>query len=288
MISSNILRSVSFVLVLAAMSAAVVHADESEHMTRSEPDKSAYTLFNPTPREYMRPLSADRPDTTESPHTVDAGHFQVEMSFFDYGRDGRSGTRSISVAPTNLKIGLLNNVDLQLGIEPWTRVDTPQGDGKGFGNLVLHSKINLWGNDEGDTAFAVMPWISIPTADSSLGRTNHVEGGIIFPLGIELPYEFSLGLMAEFDFVRNDRDSGYDTEFLHTVVLGRSLIGDLAGFVEYIGISPLDGGGTYRAACSFGLTFALSEDVQLDCGTTLGITDNVDDYHIFAGITWRY
>ena len=42
-------------------------------------DKSIYTLFHPTPREWMREMSTDRPDQTESPNTVDAGHFQVEL-----------------------------------------------------------------------------------------------------------------------------------------------------------------------------------------------------------------
>ena len=31
------------------------------------PDKSGYTLFNPTPEEYMREISPDRPDKTEQP-----------------------------------------------------------------------------------------------------------------------------------------------------------------------------------------------------------------------------
>ena len=43
------------------------------------PDKSHYHLFNPTPRELMREFNTDRPDKTESPYTVDAGHFQFEM-----------------------------------------------------------------------------------------------------------------------------------------------------------------------------------------------------------------
>ena len=53
----------------------------------SQADKSDYNLFNPTPRELMREMSTDRPDTTESPYTVDAGHYQVEMSFVDYVHD---------------------------------------------------------------------------------------------------------------------------------------------------------------------------------------------------------
>ena len=54
-------------------------------------DKSQYHLFNPTPLNLMREMSTDRPDTTESAYTVDAGHYQIEMSFFDYGRDRSDG-----------------------------------------------------------------------------------------------------------------------------------------------------------------------------------------------------
>lgn len=41
------------------------------HSDQSRVDKTNYTLFNPTPREFMREMSTDRPDVTESPITVD-------------------------------------------------------------------------------------------------------------------------------------------------------------------------------------------------------------------------
>jgi hypothetical protein len=34
-------------------------------------DKSQYSLFNPTPERLLRDMTTDRPDTTESPFTVD-------------------------------------------------------------------------------------------------------------------------------------------------------------------------------------------------------------------------
>src|SRR5262245_32432486 len=80
------------------------------------PDKWGYTLFGPTPRELMRPMSTDRPDQTESPYTVDAGHFQVEMhhvnALFDHDQSGDGDVRTIDygLAVLNLKAGLLNNV----------------------------------------------------------------------------------------------------------------------------------------------------------------------------------
>src|SRR5712671_4686897 len=50
----------------------------------SEIDKSVFNLFNPTPTPYLRDLIVDGPGATDSPYTVDAGHFQVEMAFVSY------------------------------------------------------------------------------------------------------------------------------------------------------------------------------------------------------------
>ena len=47
-------------------------------------DKSAYTLWHPTPRALLRELTTDRPDKTESPYTVDAGHVQIEADLVNY------------------------------------------------------------------------------------------------------------------------------------------------------------------------------------------------------------
>src|SRR5687768_14901434 len=67
--------------------------------------KQAFTLFDPTPKHLMREMSTDRPDTTESPFTVDAGHFQVELSLFDYAYDDHEGgsAETFAILPTNLK-----------------------------------------------------------------------------------------------------------------------------------------------------------------------------------------
>ena len=128
------------------------------------PDKSRFTLWNPTPRPLMRELSADRPDKTESAYTVDAGHFQVEMDLvaysYDHDRSGGNDTRTEAwaIAPMNLKLGLLNDVDLQLMIETYNQVRTEdQVAGttehqSGFGDVTLRLKRNLWGNDGGRTA----------------------------------------------------------------------------------------------------------------------------------------
>src|SRR4051812_17686283 len=82
--------------------------------------KSGYTLFNPTPKSLMREMSTDRPDATESPYTVDAGHLQVELSLAEYATD--AGTEEWDVLPTNIKVGVLNNVDVQFVLQPYVDI----------------------------------------------------------------------------------------------------------------------------------------------------------------------
>src|SRR5438477_5692131 len=79
----------------------------------AQPDKSEFNLFHPTPTSLLREFSTDRPDQTESPYTLDAGHFQVEMDILNYGYDRytplRDNTRfeHVSIGTLNLKVGLL-------------------------------------------------------------------------------------------------------------------------------------------------------------------------------------
>ena len=257
-------------------------------------DKSRYTLLNPTPRDEMRELSADRPDVTESPYTVDAGHVQLELSFVDFVYDDEDGvrTRAFTIAPFNLKLGLLNNVDLQLVVDPYTEADVEVDDGgdetfDGFGDTQFRLKVNLWGNDGGQSAFAIMPYVKLPTGSDDI-TNDHVEGGIIFPYATDgLPAGFSLGLMAEFDVVYDDDDDDYEVEFLHTASLERELFGSLSGYVEYIGLAPFDGDSDYQALVGTGVKYPLSDDVQLDAGVILGLTDDADDFNAFAGMTVR-
>src|SRR5205809_175428 len=55
-------------------------------------DKRAFNLFHPTPAKYLREMTRDGPGATDSPYTVDAGHFQVEMDLVSYTHDSDSSS----------------------------------------------------------------------------------------------------------------------------------------------------------------------------------------------------
>ena len=187
--------------------------------------------------------------------------------------------------PTNLKAGLLNNVDLQVVLTPYAEQSGDGPGASGFGDTQLRLKVNLWGNDAGATALAVMPYVQIPTGDDAFS-SGDTEGGVIVPLLIGLPDNAALTVMAELDFVRDSRDAGYELQFLHTASYGRDLSGRVGGYVEYIGLLP-EGGGDYAAAAGTGLMYAVNDDVQLDAGVTVGLNEAADDLRVFAGVSFR-
>ena len=260
-------------------------------------DKSKYTLFDPTPREWMRELQTDRPDKTESPFTVDAGHFQVEADILNYAYDRHNAARTdtrvetVSIAPMNLKVGLRNDVDLQLGLETYLSVrthDLASGTvqrNRGFGDVLLRAKWNAWGNDGGATAFGVMPYLKLPTNQDNL---NSAEGGVILPFALELPAGWSMGLMTQLDLIRDVNGSGYHPEFLNSITFGHDIVGNLAGYVEFFSAASTESGADWVGTLDVGLTFGLTEDIQLDGGVNIGVTRAADDINPFIGISWRF
>lgn len=273
-----------FVLVLLLPSAAMAA------------DKSAYSLFRRTPESLLRELSTDRPDLTESPYTVDAGWWQIELDVANYSRDHDRAdgvdvkSTGLSLAVINLKIGLTSAIDLQTIIEPYTRgraddrVNGVRAHGSGFGDITSRLKINLWGNDGGESALALLPYIKWPANQHGLGN-DFIEGGLIVPYARELPGGWSMGAMTELDIVRNESDSGFTAEWFNTLTFGHDIAGDLGGYVE---LAALLRSGREIATFDFGLTYAIGRHVQLDCGANLGLTTAADDLTVFAGLSTRF
>jgi hypothetical protein len=247
--------------------------------------ESGYFLWNPTPREAMREMSTDRPDTTESPYTLDAGHFQAESEIASL--TGDAGTRSLAVMVTNLKLGVTDFIDLQLVLCPYERgwqqgTDVEQG----FGDATVRVKLNLWGDDAGSTAFAFMPFVKLPTAGSDTGN-GMLEGGLISVIGVALPAEVSMAFMAELDVVA-DEARDYGTELLLSATSSRALFDPLGGFAELTARRPLSSSGAVAAGFDTGLTYAVTSDVVIDTGVNVGLTEAADDFRAFLGGSFRY
>ena len=285
------MRALAFAMIAAAAAASPASAQPV--------DKSGYSLTNPTPNDALRELSTDRPDKTESPYTVDAGHFQIELDFLTYTRDfDRSAgqnlrSETIGVVPVNLKLGLNNDTDLQLLIDPYVRqtvtnrATLARERASGVGDVTLRLKRNLWGNDGGRTALALMPFVRLPTSSNGIG-TGAVEFGLIVPLAIGVSDQVGIGLMTEIDMLERSDDSGYAATFINSATASFALSDRLGAYAELFTERSTERGARWIVTGDIGLTFAVTDNLQLDGGVNLGITDSADDLELFVGLSRRF
>ena len=243
-------------------------------------------------------MATDRPDQTESPYTVDPGHVQVEMDFvhatFDRapGAGGNSRLVAWSVAPVNVKLGLLNRVDLQFVIDTYAgvrvedRTAARTDKASGLGNVATRLKVNFWGNDGGRTAFGMMAFVRWPLPASRL-RNGRTEGGLIFPFAVSVADGWDVGAMTELDLLASPA-GGYDTQLVNSVTVGRSLTERLGMYVEILAAGGFQRGSRRLAQLDVGWTYALRDTIHFDCGTNFGLTASAPTARPFAGLSLRF
>jgi hypothetical protein len=198
----------------------------------------AYTLFNPVPKLAMREMETDRPDITESPYTVDAGHIQYETDLYRLQREkGTLSTKHTHLFNQgNLKIGLLHSTSIQFGFQTYVSErerDLQSGElskGHGIGDIDICIKQNLTGDDGGNFSIAVLPYLKFPTARYT--AESKYEGGIIVPMLLRLPGEWNLGSQLEADKLMDSEENGMHTELLQSLSIGHDIIKHLEGIGE--------------------------------------------------------
>ena len=114
------------------------------------------------------------------------------------------------------------------------------------------------------------------------------EGGVIFPLAVKLPHDFDLGLETAVSCLHDENGPDNHADFINSATVGHVLIGKLSGFVEFYSDISAEPHSGWVGTVDAGLTFAVTENVRLDCGCNFGVTAAADDFNPFAGITWRF
>ena len=259
-------------------------------------DKGGYTLFNPAPDAALRPFSPDRPTKSNGPLTVDAGRFQYETDLVSYQHSNVGGvsTRTYAALDPTLKVGLTRRVDLELQFNGYTntRVSDP-GTGStlsradGAGDLVVRSKVNLFGNDGGMAAMALIPYVKLPTAARALGN-NQVEGGLIVPVSLTLPAGFALTIMPEVDVLRNANDSGKHVNLTGVINLGYTIDKRWTVFAELYSAVGTDRQTPPVYTADAAVAFLLTDTIQLDAGVNVGLNRNAPNLQLYTGISQRF
>ena len=282
---------VAFLLSIGA----VARADDAP---APAPDKSAYTLFNPTPDDKLRTLCTDLPTKSNGPCTVDAGHWQLESDVYNVTQQSGGGVTQTTELFTNptLKLGVTNTLDLEVNIAPYERVTTHDAAAAtttaagGVGDLFLRAKWNLKGDDGGAVSVALFPYVKVPTAPRSIGN-GAVEGGIIIPVAINLPANFQLTVDPEADALLNASGAGRHLNLTSPLSLSYPLTKTVTVFAELWGDANLDpSGDVYQASFDLAAAWipAKAPNFQLDGGVNLGLNRATPGVQAYVGVSRRF
>jgi hypothetical protein len=260
-----------------------------------KPDKNEYWLLNPVPPDQMRSFSTDRPTKSNVPYTVDAGRFQYETDLvnFTHQVSGSSHADTLLVPNPTFKVGLTNNADLEVNA-PFAgshTFDSSTGASSslwGIGDTFVRSKINLWGNDGGDTAAAIIPYVKAPSAPIGIGN-GAVEGGLIGPLALSLPNSFTLLLVPEIDVIKDIADNDRHGNYVFDVNLSREVIKNITAYVELwsdYDADPIQG----ETLMSFdtAVAWVFLPNAQVDVGANFGITRATPAVQVYTGLSQRF
>ena len=278
------------VLVAAALAATTGFAQSAA------PDKSSYTLFNPTPTELLRSFNTDRPTKSNVPFTVDAGHFQYELDVanFFHQQTGVATLNSITAVNTWLKFGINNSIDLEINlpapqaIETRIRATGSKTTASGFNDTFVRAKFNLWGNDGGPSAFTIEPTLKVPTAARGLGN-GAVEGGVLSLLSFSLPGNTTLLFNNEVDHLKDLAGNGYHTNVAGLVNLSRPIFKDVTLYGELWTAQNYDPTRTIRQfSLDTGLAWTIRPNTQVDIGANFGLNSNTPAVQAYVGLAQRF
>ena len=288
--STRAVFAVAAALAITSFQVANSRADDAKA------DKSQYWLFNPTPDGALRDFAADRPAKSYGPTTIDAGRVQIELEAANFTYLKLDGVRTQTFVGPNptARIGLTSNVELQLNWAPYVNVRTKFADGttdnaSSGSDFFARTKINIWGNEGGRTALAIMPYVKAGTASESIGGNRATEAGVIVPFTVDLQNNVSLTLNTEWDHLKNSADSSYHSQYVNTIGISAPLVKDVTITGEVWSQINVDPAGTSRQySFDTAVAWMARPNLQLDVGANFGLNKETPAFQVYTGITRRF
>ena len=229
-------------------------------------------------------LVTDRPDFTESTATIPKGHFQLEGGY-TFTRQGDE--EASSLGELLLRVGAGERVEARFGIGSYGTVDTGiSGASKlsGYEDPFVGVKIRLNESDPdllppGRPQMALLFSTSVPVGSDELTSDEwQPEGKLALSWDLNDWLSLSSNLIYGYP---SDGDERFH-QFGATLSAGLSLTDRMGAYVEAYGFNKESLNGSSTTYLNGGLTFGVSNDVQLDVRVGAGLDDPSPNW--FAGI----
>jgi hypothetical protein len=246
----------------------------------------------------LRDFCAQRPGKGTPACVVDPGHLMLEVDALDVAttRDAGVSTRTTLAGGVALRLGLTDTIEAAIALPPFERVTVrdrlagARTRTSGLGDAQAALKISLAAPDGKGTSAALLPFVSLPTAQHGLGGGGF-QGGVILPVSFDLPAGFNLTVDPEVDVLRNGGGGGVHPAYVGVVSLSHDLAAGVNGSAE-LWSSLDDAPGVRTTQSTFDLSLAWiphgHANLQLDGGVNLGLDRRAPRVQAYVGVARRF
>ena len=233
----------------------------------------------------------NRPGLGSSTCSTEAGRVSVEVGVGGWTIDNADDARddSVTLGETFLRYGIDDKTELQLGFTAYTHVYSRSGaaidtDG-GFSDVRLGVRRNLIGNDGGDAALAIEPYVTLPVGTRAASAGDW-SAGVTLPASFTLGSGFSLGATSVAAAAVDADGDGRHFAASEYLGLGHDLSNNVSATAE-IGLTYDDdpSGESWAPVASASVGWAPRDLLQIDAGTVVGLNDDSADLQIYFGIS---
>lgn len=232
------------------------------------------------------PLITDRPDFTESTDTVPKGHFQLEGGLTS-ARVGDEDSRSLG--ELLLRIGLGDRLEARIGAGSYSWLDRPAGDASGLEDPTLGVKIRFSPDIEmlppSRPAVALLLSASIPAGDDELTSDEWVPEA---KLGFSWALTERLGLATNLNWAYPPGFEDHFHQFSGSLSGALAFTDRIGGYLEYFGFTEEEEDGPSTHYLNTGVTYLISNDLQVDVRYGRGLNDPSPDDFVGVGAAVRF
>ncbi|PXX98786.1 hypothetical protein DF185_15525 [Marinifilum breve] len=231
------------------------------------------------------PMVTDRPSQAESASIIPIRGFQIESGFV-YQKVS-SDIDFVTFNSTLLRYGLVENIELRLGIQYlgfYYSTDGLDIDETGFGPLTLGAKFLLLEESKGNhPQLALLSTFFVPKSGASAFENENLGADI--RLNADYSINDAMALGANLGVSWSGMEGQDYAVWMYAAVIGLTLSDQIGAYAELYGFLPGEGKNDHR--WDGGLTYAVTENLQLDFSTGIGLSKVSPDFFISLGLSIR-
>lgn len=228
------------------------------------------------------PISPDRPGFANGSDTVAPGRIQIEMGLAQTKASAAQGGGLTTDYPeAEARVGLTPALEAEIFLPDY--ITTPGGD-KGFGDALIGAKDRFYQNKTGSQVRAsVTPLLSLPV--NGAFSSGHVDPLLI--CGIEAAPGSRWDVQGNLD-LSDPSQAGGGRVFTVTpaAAVTYQLTQALSVFGDSYDVVPRKG--PSAPTVDGGLTYLLTNDVQLDAEVGYGLAGAAPTRFVGAGVSFRF